>query len=261
MRRILITGFDTNSDISLREKDNKDRIALLVTAEEKLRWQDFAENKKSLTLSKLIRTAMEFYISLYSNFPEFESFSKISHDLKEPLTAIMGYVHLLIEKYKDKISSDILFALREILENCSILEGNINASLETDQTTKRDSSFDLLVVDDDVTTLKILINYCELKGVRCKGLSSGINVVQEIETGHPSLVFLDVILPEISGFDICQLIKSNPATRATGVYYCSAIPGFEIEKKLAETGADGYISKPFNFEMIETILSSISKNE
>lgn len=254
------TGKDSDLEISEKDKEAKERIALLVSSEEKQEWQDFAENKLECTLSKLIRNAVEFYITLYTNNPEFESFSKISHDLKEPLTAIMGYVHLLIEKNKDELSAEILSILREILDKCNVLDAKIGANLETDRQKSQNPVIDILVVDDDTATIKILQSYFELRGIRCKGITSGLKVQDEIRMGHPAAILLDIILPEKSGYDICREIKNDELTKDIAVYYISAIPGYEIEKLIETTGANGYFSKPFNFNQIEELIKSLKSD-
>ncbi len=240
-------------------KDNKERIALLVTNEEKQRWQEFAERKGESTLSKMIRSAVDFYIQIYSSIPNFESFSKISHDLKEPLTAIKGYTHILIEKYKENLNSDIIFTLRDILEKSTNLENKITETLEIDARSPIESKYDILIIDDDVSTIKVLTNLLEFKGMKCKGIASGMKIKEEIAIGRPRLILLDIILPEKSGYDICKELKTDPNTKDILVYYITAIPGFEVEKKLEETRADGFFTKPFKFDLIDPLIQKIKK--
>ena len=223
----------------------KERIALYVDDEKKQSWRDFTEKNEGLTISKLVRKSVDFYIKVHSTIPDFKSFSKISHDLKEPLTTIKGYTFLLIENYKDKLNSEILFKLKEILEKCSYLENMITHTLEID--TVRENDYDILIIDDDDSAIKVLTNYFEFKGYKCKGMDSGIKIIEELEASHPKIVLIDIILPEVDGYEICSKIKSNKNLKNIPVFFITAIPGFEVEKKMEEVNADGYFLKPFDF--------------
>ncbi|MBD3188623.1 response regulator, partial [Candidatus Bathyarchaeota archaeon] len=223
--------------------------------ERKKKWLKFAKDNDNMTLSKLLRTAVEFYINVHSMIPNFKSFSKITHDLKEPLTSINGIAHILIEKYKDNLDSDILFNINEILERSKDLEQKITEILEIEKI--EDESFDILIVDDDMSTIKVLCRYFDLKGFSCKGMNGSLRVLDEIRIYQPKVVLLDVILPEIDGFDLCKKIRDDDEIKDTPVYFITAIPGYEIEKKIPETGADGYFLKPFNFQKLEMLIKQI----
>jgi len=259
-----LSSRDTNHNLKnektagkVKDIGQKERIALIISTEEKERWQAFSERKGDSTLSRMIRNAVDMYMNIYTNFPGFESFSKISRDLKGPLTAIKGYTHLLIERYKDELNSEIIFTLKDILENSNMLEKKITDLMDVDIENTQGPRCDVLIIDDDATSIKILTNLFELKGLQCKGLMSGRNVVEEIEKIHPKVVLLDIILPEKSGYDICKEVKGNSSTKSTLVYYITAVPGFEVEKMMQETEADGYFTKPFNFTLLDNLISRL----
>ena len=71
------------------------------------------------------------------------------------------------------------------------------------------------------------------------------------------LILLDIILPDISGYEICKRIKSDEKFKSIPLYYLTAIPGTEVEKNIEETGADGYILKPFDLSDFEPILNKL----
>ena len=231
----------------------KERIALYVTEENKKKWQDFAEINDSMTMSKLIRIAVNFYIKFHQIIPNFHSFSKIFHDLKEPLTSIKGFAQLLIQNYKNKLDSDILFHLKEILEKSNYLEDMISEFLEIDN--KQVVLYDLLIIDDDLSTLKVIETYFKFKGYSCKCINGGNNILQEVKQSKPKVVLLDIILPEHDGYEICKEIKNDEMTKDIPVYFITAIPTIEVEKKIRELGAEGYFQKPFDFNELEKIIS------
>ena len=78
------------------EKD-KERIMMLVSEDTKLKWQEFVKKSEYSTISKLIRDAVNFFIDLKERRTSVKTVSQLSHDLKEPLTIIKGYSHLIFE--------------------------------------------------------------------------------------------------------------------------------------------------------------------
>ena len=99
---------------------DKERISLYVSKDIKDEWLNFADHNDYSTLSKLIREALKFFIEYKSKIAiknknvDIDLLSSLSHDLKEPLTSIKGYLQLIIEahgnKLEDKVISTILFS-------------------------------------------------------------------------------------------------------------------------------------------------------
>jgi twitching motility two-component system response regulator PilG len=116
------------------------------------------------------------------------------------------------------------------------------------------SHYDILLIDDDPATLRLLTTYFKSKGVTCTAVTSGTQGLEELENNRPKVVLLDIILPDIDGFEICKKIKSIQTLKNIPVYFISTIPSSEVEKRLAETKADGYILAPFAFSDFDGIL-------
>ena len=70
----------------------------------------------------------------------------------------------------------------------------------------------------------------------------------------PKLILLNIIFPDISGYEICKRIKIHPKYEEVPVFLFTAIPRSEVEKKMEEVGADGYILKPFSFSEFDDVL-------
>ena len=99
----------------------------------------------------------------------------------------------------------------------------------------------------------VLTDFFELKGYTCKGVLSGTKGLEELNRSTPKLIILDVILNDISGYEICNKIKSNENLKEIPVFYITAIPEAEVVEKLKETGANGFFLKPFNFSQFEIL--------
>ena len=125
---------------------------------------------------------------------------------------------------------------------------------------KRESTkYDILLIEDDVATIRLITSFFESKGFVCKGVVSGSKGLEELKNGTPQLILLDIILPDLKGYDICKIIKSDKLYQNIPVYFLTAISGSEVENRLEETGANGYILKPFNFSDFDILFDLLKK--
>lgn len=112
----------------------------------------------------------------------------------------------------------------------------------------------ILIVEDEESLLKLESILLTSKGYEVKGVADGQAALDAIESMKPDLVLLDIMLPEIDGFEVCRRIKSNEATRQIPVIMLTAKKSREDMARGEEVGADWYITKPFKSAMvIETI--------
>jgi len=230
---------------------DKERIGILVSEETKTRWQDFASNNKITTISKLIRMAVDFYIDYTLKTPSERDYAQLSYDLKESLTSIKGFSQLIIEKFSNTLDPDILLRIKEIYSQSLLLENNIKV-IQNDNETEN-NIYDILIIEDDAPTIMVLTDFFELKGYTCRGALSGNKGLEELKRSTPKLIILDVILNDISGYEICNQIKSNEKLKDIPVFYITAIPESEVIERLKDTGANGFFLKPFNFSQFEIL--------
>ncbi len=103
----------------------------------------------------------------------------------------------------------------------------------------------VLVVEDEDNIAIALEFLITREGYAHDRVASGAEALPRIRDTRPDLVLLDVMLPEVSGYDICTGIRTDPALAAVKVLMMTA-RGSAIERKRGmELGADGFISKPF----------------
>jgi len=238
----------------------KERISLYVSDDTKEEWTEFIKTHKEKynTISKLIRESVNYFIQQKARLAnndldilDNQTLTNISHALKEPLTSIKGFSQLLIENYKDEMEEDVFNTVQNIFNQSLLLEKKIISILDNIKTEA--VQYDILLIEDDLATIRLLTSYFESKGYTCKGVVSGTKGLEELNNNPPKLVLLDIILPDYSGYNICKQIKANKNLRNLAVYLLTAIPGSEVEKNLEESQADGYILKPFDFSDFEVI--------
>jgi len=103
----------------------------------------------------------------------------------------------------------------------------------------------ILVVDDTPQNVKVLEAMLAPQGYRIDSASSGRVALDKVATEHPDLILLDIVMPEMDGYEVCQRIRENPDTARLPIVMVTA--SVEQEKVRAiEAGADDFISKPIN---------------
>ena len=238
----------------------KERISLYVSDDTKEEWGEFIKTHKDKynTISKLIRESVNYFIQQKEGLVnddlsslDNQTLTNVSHALKEPLTSIKGFSQLLIENYKNEMEEEVFNTVQNIFNQSLLLEKKIINILDNIKTETK--QYDILLIEDDLATIRLLTSYFESKGYTCKGVVSGTKGLEELANNPPKLVLLDIILPDYSGYSICKQIKSNKDLRNIAVYLLTAIPGSEVEKNLEDSNADGYILKPFDFSDFEVI--------
>lgn len=117
----------------------------------------------------------------------------------------------------------------------------------------------VLVVEDGLTDLELICNCLQQAGYSVIKAKSGEEAEEKLLQSQPDLIFLDVILPGKSGFEICREIKSNPATNKIPVIFCST-KNSEVDKLWGNMlGGDAYLSKPINQDELVVTVKQLIK--
>jgi len=88
--------------------------------------------------------------------------------------------------------------------------------------------------------------YAELCGFQYRSALTGMRALDEITRKTPSLVVLDLMLPDLDGFEICSRIKSADATRHIPIIMLTALSGEQNRERGSRCGAVDYLTKPFD---------------
>ena len=104
----------------------------------------------------------------------------------------------------------------------------------------------ILVVDDTPRNVKLLADLLAIKGYSVVTAVSGREALALIESDPPDLVLLDVVMPEMSGYEVCRKIREIPETRILPVVMVTALDPSEERIKGIEAGADDFLTKPIN---------------
>ena len=104
----------------------------------------------------------------------------------------------------------------------------------------------VLVVDDNIQNLELLQAYLEDIDCRTVPARNGIDALEIIANDPPDLVLLDVMMPKMSGFEVCKRIKNDTRTIDIPVIMVTALTEFGDIERAIDSGTDDFISKPVN---------------
>ncbi|MFG0258630.1 MAG: response regulator [Phycisphaerales bacterium JB043] len=114
----------------------------------------------------------------------------------------------------------------------------------------------VLIVDDHEQNLELLQAYLEELGCKTIGARDGFDAIEMVERHSPDLVLLDVMMPRMSGFQVCEKIKSDPTTRDIPVVMVTALNEVADVERAVESGANDFLSKPVHkIELITRVRS------
>lgn len=118
---------------------------------------------------------------------------------------------------------------------------------------------EILVVDDTPANLRLLAQMLSEQGYSVRAVTSGARALESLRITPPNLILLDIRMPEMDGYEVCERIKGDPQTFDIPVIFISALNEIEDKVKGFNLGGVDYITKPFQFEevlaRVETHLS------
>ena len=118
----------------------------------------------------------------------------------------------------------------------------------------------ILIVEDEESLLKLESILLTTKGYLVQGATTGVAALEAVAAEAPDLILLDIMLPELDGFEVCDRIKKNPATKNIPIVLLTARKTPEDVSRGEDVGAAQYITKPFKSAMVmETIEQLLSR--
>jgi two-component system, OmpR family, alkaline phosphatase synthesis response regulator PhoP len=115
----------------------------------------------------------------------------------------------------------------------------------------------VLVVDDNEQNLELLVAYLDTLECSVVAAIDGIDALEKIAQSAPDLILLDVMMPRMSGFEVCRKLKSDPETRDIPIIMVTALNELGDIERGVECGTDDFISKPVNRLELTTRVRSL----
>lgn len=114
------------------------------------------------------------------------------------------------------------------------------------------SEYKILIVDDVMSNVLLLKVLLTNEKFMIATASNGRQALEQVDKANPDLILLDVMMPDMSGFEVAEKLKSNPATKSIPIIFLTALNSTADIVKGFQVGANDFISKPFNKEELIT---------
>jgi DNA-binding response OmpR family regulator len=119
----------------------------------------------------------------------------------------------------------------------------------------------LLIAEDDPLLLPLLKATFRTSGLRVLTAGTGTQALDLARAERPDLMLLDVGLPEMSGYEVCRALKTDPETAGIRVVMLTARAGLADQRLAAEAGAETYLTKPFSPGALLEVVRSLLRTE
>ncbi|MGK7941249.1 MAG: response regulator [Crocosphaera sp.] len=128
----------------------------------------------------------------------------------------------------------------------------------TETNKNNNSKGNIVVVDDSPVNLRLIVDLFKIKGYEVRPVPSGKLALTAIQNLPPDLILLDIMMPEMDGYEVCKKLKADPRTKEIPVIFVSALDAVLDKVKAFEMGGVDYVSKPIQekelFARVETHL-------
>ena len=108
----------------------------------------------------------------------------------------------------------------------------------------------LMVVDDTVANLRLLVDLLTNNGYKVRAASNGKLALASVQLSAPDLILLDILMPELNGYEVCRQLKADAKTKDIPIIFMSAINDVFDKVQAFEVGGIDYITKPFQIEEV-----------
>ncbi len=213
--------------------------------------------------------------------------ARLNFELRTPLNAVLGYTEMLLEDAEDEgrqewipdirhihtAATRFLALLDDVADPASLEASQLGAEpetatpsspmLESTRSLPEDSASvapilrgHLLVVDDDPMNRDTLARHLQRQGHRVTVAENGRQALEMVSTHPFDLVLLDVMMPEMDGYEVLQRLKRDQASQDIPVIVISALHELESAVLCIEMGAEDYLPKPFSPVLLRARIGS-----
>jgi CheY-like chemotaxis protein len=103
----------------------------------------------------------------------------------------------------------------------------------------------VLVVEDETDTNELLCSLLEREGFACEGVAEGVHALAKASQVRPAAILLDLMLPDMSGFEVCERLRTSGPLKHTPVIMVTALDDEASRQRGRQLGADAFLTKPF----------------
>lgn len=198
---------------------------------------------------------------------KYELMGMISHAIRTPLTVVKESLALVLDEIPGKLNTkqkellsngkenvdELIQSVEEIFQKSwnEIVHPTSRIDFPAEAIAKKDRLTPkkrILIVEDQAVVVDMLRMRLEANNYEVITAGDGQEGLEKVYKENPNLIILDVMLPKMNGYKVCQLLKANPKYNTIPIIISSGRTTQEILKVGQEVGADAYVSKPFEAE-------------
>ena len=221
-------------------------------------------SKKEEEQKSVEREPLESELEIF----KYELMGMISHAIRTPLTVVKESLSLMLDEIPGKLNpkqKELLSTGKENLDELiqsieEIFEKSWNEIVDTaknhfpaEPIAKKDRSTPkkrILIVEDQTVIVGMLKMRLEANNYEVITAGDGQEGLEKAHKENPDLIIMDVMLPKMNGYKVCQLLKADPKYNEIPIIISSGRTPQEVGKIGKEVGADAYVSKPFEAEVL-----------
>ena len=117
----------------------------------------------------------------------------------------------------------------------------------------------ILVVDDDADVVQLVSFNLKRAGYTIGTASDGVEAIKKARSMAPDLILLDVMMPELDGFEVCKTLRRDPATASIPIMMLTALSSEMARLEGLGSGATDFLSKPFSPKLLLTRIGNLLK--
>ena len=203
---------------------------------------------KSTTGKELTYLEKEILKAAWNN----ETYSKVADTLRLSHGHIKDVASVLWHRLSDAFGEKIAKNnFRQVIQALSSTPNYIQEKISANNTNKAsDSTGNILIIDDLIENLRFLENLLIKHGYKVRTATNGKMALKTIRHNPPDLILLDILMPEMDGYQVCQALKADKKTSEIPVIFLSALDEVNEKIKAFEVGGLDYITKPFQPEEV-----------
>ena len=112
----------------------------------------------------------------------------------------------------------------------------------------------ILIADDSILNVELLEAYLSDFDYEIETAGDGAEALEKVKSFEPDLILLDIMMPKLSGFEVCEKLKSDPKTKGIMILMVTALSELGDIERAVNAGCDDYLSKPVNkFELLKRV--------
>ena len=112
----------------------------------------------------------------------------------------------------------------------------------------------ILIADDNIPNIELLDAYLSGRDYEIETAEDGTETLEKVKSFAPDLILLDIMMPKLSGFEVCEKLKTDPQTKDIMILMVTALTELGDIERAVNAGCDDYLSKPVNkFELLKRV--------